>query len=170
MQNRKDIRWPYPRQIKFQDSFICWKEKKNLENAKISYKYQVFISALLKKKTKTLHSQTLNQHKNKRFQFSLFSWQSWWPPVTFPQKKSCSWEKSPLSHGEKASACCMRKKPCGLVDRLNTCECQSTLPSHKLQLLLVQAEYDFPHRGGEQSPSPCRIDEQLCMSNSVTFL
>lgn len=49
------------------------RKKKNLENAKISYKYQVFISALLKKKTKTLHSQTLlTNTKTNVFNFLCF--------------------------------------------------------------------------------------------------
>lgn len=150
---------------KIQNSFICWKKQtwkhKNLLNIKSSS-----VPSCWKRDKNVEFTESLNQHKNKLFQLSLFSWQSWLPPVTFPQKKSCFWEKSL----KKASAYCMRKKPCGLVDRLNTCECQSTLPSHKLLLLLVHAEYDFLHRGGDQSPSPCRLDGQLCMSNSVTFL
>lgn len=145
MQNRKDIRWPYLRQIKFQNSFICWKEKKNLKTQK-SLKYQVFISALLLKK-KTLNSQNLlTNTKTNVFGYLCFLGRADCH-LLHSHKRSPVPEKSHhlVTEKKKASAYCMRKKPCGLVDRLNTCECQSTLPSHKLLLLLVHAEYDFLH-------------------------
>lgn len=169
MQNRKDIRWPYLRQIKFQDSFICWKEKKSWEHKNLLQISSLHQCPLDKKDRNVEFAESLSQHKNV-FSFLFFLGRAD-GHLLHSHKRSPVPEKSHhLVMEKKASAYCMRKKPCGLGDRLNTCECQSTLPSHKLQLLLVPAEYDFLHRAGEQSPSPCRIDEQLCMSNSVTFL